>query len=112
MAIVRPLEPFPNLLKYDWDQPELISWFHRLQFTIEDTVASNNAADAAQGAVSPLAALALDAAGAAAEVVEGPQGPPGPPGVRGPQGVQGPLSFEQIEDGEALSFAGLPNVFT
>lgn len=26
------LEPFPNLIKYDWDKPELVAWFHRLFF--------------------------------------------------------------------------------
>lgn len=48
MAIIRPLEPFPNLPKYDWSQTELIAWFHQLAFVVEDLVA-----DAGAGPASP-----------------------------------------------------------
>lgn len=36
MAIIQPAQPFPNLLKYDWDQPELITWFHHLSFIVDN----------------------------------------------------------------------------
>lgn len=39
---IRPSEPFPNLIKYDWNQPELISWFHQLSFVVEGTVTAVN----------------------------------------------------------------------
>lgn len=55
---VVPIEPFPNLIKYDWNQPELISWFHRLAFTIEGTISSVN--DASSNTIqSPLSSDGL-----------------------------------------------------
>lgn len=48
---IRPTDPFPNLTEYAWDQPELISWFHRLEFTVGDltSVVQNITSESSSG---------------------------------------------------------------